>query len=787
MRALDRKLVRDLWSIKGQVLAIGLVIAGGVATFIMSVSVLDSLRITQSVFYRDYRFADVFASLKRAPESLKAQIQAIPGVQHVETRVFAPVLLEVPGYPDPVSGQICSLPDHGEPLLNRVYLRQGRSIEPYRDDEVLVSEAFAEAHGLKPGDELGATIRGKKKRLRIVGVALSPEFIYQLQPGAVIPDFESYGILWMGRAALAAAFEMEGAFNTVALSLTADAREGEVIDRLEDILKRYGSLGAHGRKDQISHRYLSEEMRQLQKMATMFPIIFVGVASFLLNVVIGRLMATEREQVAILKAFGYANGDIVAHYLKFVLLIVLIGVAGGIAAGVWLGQGLGRIYMDFYRFPFLLYQLRPAAVVTSVLVTVAAAFLATLYSILRAASLPPAQAMQPAAPARYRASLLEALGFGRRLAPPTKMILRSISRRPVKAFLTMIGVAFACAILIVGRFFSDATDYIVDIQFKLAKRDDLNVTFIEPTSERVLYSLRSLEGVRHVEPYRWVPVRLRHEHRSYRTAIRGVPEESTLYRLLDRDLRPVEIPEHGFLLTDYLAHLLGVRPGDTLTIEVLEGRRRTLEAPVVGLVSEWVGVTGYARLDSLNRLLGDGRAVSGAYLEIDPRLGRAIYARLNEMPRVAGVSVREKGLRNFYETLAKQMLTFAFFNTLLACSIAFGVVYNSARIAFSERNRDLATLRVLGFTRGEIAYILLGEMALLVVAGIPAGFFIGHWLCAQMITGLQTDLFRVPLVIEPSSYSFAALVVLVSGVLSGLVIKRKLDRLDLVAVLKTKE
>ena len=787
MRALDRKLVRDLWGIKGQVLAIGLVIAGGVATFIMSVSVLDSLKTTQAVFYRDYRFAEVFASLKRAPESLKPRIQAIPGVQHVETRVFAPVLLEVPGYREPVSGQICSLPDEGEPLLNRVYLRQGRNFEPYRDDEVLISEAFAEAHRLRPGDQIGATIRGKKRRLRIVGVALSPEFIYQLQPGAVIPDFESYGILWMGRTPLAAAFEMEGAFNTVALSLAAGARQGEVIDRLDEILRRYGGLGAHGRKDQISHRYLTEEMRQLQTMATMFPIIFVGVASFLLNVVVGRLMAVEREQVAILKAFGYTNGAIVTHYLKFVLVIVLMGVAGGVAAGIWLGQGLGRIYMEFYRFPFLIYQLRPAAIVTAMLVTTAAAFLGTLYSILRAASLAPAQAMQPAAPARYRISLLERLGLVSVLAPPTKMILRSLTRRPVKALLTMIGVAFACGILIVGRFFSDATDYIVNVQFKLAKKDDLNVTFIEPTSERVLYSLRSLEGVRHAEPYRWVPVRLRYQHRSYRTAIRGVPEESTLYRLLDQDLRPVEVPEHGLLLTDHLAQLLGIRPGDTVTIEVLEGRRQTLEAPVVGLVSEWVGVAGYARLDSLNRMLGGGRAVSGAYLDTDPPYQQAVYDQLNRMPRVAGVSVREKGLRNFYETLAKQMLTFAFFNTLLAASIAFGVVYNSARIAFSERNRDLATLRVLGFTRGEIAYILLGEMALLVAAAIPVGFFIGCLLCAQMIRGLQTDLYRVPLVIEPSSYSFAAVVVLVSGVISGLVVKRKLDRLDLVAVLKTKE
>lgn len=786
MRALDRKLVRDLWGMKGQALAIAMVIAGGIATFIMSVSTLDSLRHTQLVFYRDYRFADVFASLKRAPESLRSRIEAIPGVQHVETRVFAPVMLDIEGYPDPVSGQICSLPDHGEPLLNRVYLRAGRPLDPAREDEILLSEAFAEAHGLKPGDRIAATIRGRKRRLRIAGIALSPEFIYQLQPGAVIPDFESYGILWMARTPLAGAFEMEGAFNTVALTLTAGAREGDVIDRLDELLRPYGGLGAYGRKDQISHRYLSEEMRQLQRMATMFPIIFVGVAAFLLNVVVGRLMATQREQVAILKAFGYGNGTIVAHYLKLVLVIVLVGVAGGIAAGVWLGRGLSALYMDFYRFPFLLYQLRPPAVLTATFVTAGAAFLGTLYSVIQAALLPPAQAMQPAAPARYRVSWIERLGL-KRLAPPTKMILRSIERRPIKALLTVIGVAFACGILVVGRFFSDATDYMVNIQFKLAKKEDLAVTFVEPVSARALYSLRNLQGVEYAEPFRSVAVLLRFEHRSYRTAIRGVPRRATLYRLLDRELRPLEVPERGLLLTDHLAEILGIRVGQRLTIEVLEGRRQVLEEPVAGLVREWVGVQAYAELEALNRMLGEGPAVSGAYLETDSRYQTAVFSKLKEIPRVAGASVREKGLRNFYETLAKQMLTFAFFNTLLACSIAFGVVYNSARIAFSERNRDLASLRVLGFTRGEIAYILLGEMALLTLAAIPAGFLIGRALCAQMIQGLQTDLFRIPLIVEPRSYSFAAIVVLASGVFSALAIKRKLDCLDLVAVLKTKE
>jgi putative ABC transport system permease protein len=787
MRALDRKLLRDLWGMKGQALAIALVVSSGVATFIMSLTTLDSLKLTQAVFYRDYRFGDVFASLKRAPESLKSRIQDIPGVQQVQTRVVAFANLDLEDYPDPATAEIVSVPDHGSPPLNQLYIKSGRMVEAGRDNEVIISEAFAEAHGFQPGDHLSAIINGKRKRLQIVGIALSPEFIYQLKPGSVIPDFKSFGILWMARTPLGNAYDMEGAFNDASLTLTASAQIDDVIDRLDDLLKRYGGLGAYGRKDQLSHRYLSEEFRQLQNMATIFPVIFLAVAAFLLNVVVSRLIATQREQVAILKAFGYTNADVVFHYLKLVVFIVLLGVAGGIVAGVWLGQGLSEMYMEFYRFPFLLYQLKPSVAITAAVVSAAAAILGTVYSVIRAALEPPAQAMQPAPPARYRPSLIEQIGLGGWLSQPTRMILRNIERRPLKAVLSVIGISFACAILMVGGFWNDAVDYMVTVQFKLAQRDDVTVTFTDPTSIKAMYDLNSLRGVELVEPFRSVPARLRFQHRSYRTSIQGVPPRSTLYRLLNTQLEVVELPAEGVILERHLASILGIQPGQILTVEVLEGNRPVRQVSVAGLVNEYVGVSAYMQLAALNRMMREGHAISGAYLSTDSRYEQEVYSELKQIPRIAGTSVREIALNNFYETMAKQVLTFAFFNTLLAAIIAFGVVYNSARIAFSERSRELASLRVLGFTRGEISYILLGELALLTLAAIPVGFFIGRSMCAYMTASVQTDLFRIPLIIRSGTYSLAATVVLVSAMISGLMVRRKLDHLDLVAVLKTKE
>ncbi len=787
MRALDIKVWRELWAMRGQALAIAAVIVSGVTTMVMFLSTYDSLLHTRETYYRDNRFAEVFASLKRAPNHLITRIEAIPGVERVETRVAAAVNIDIPGFNEPVIGKLISLPDDGDALLNRLYLRRGRFIEPYRDDEVMVSEAFANAHRMQPGDRLYAIIKGKRKALTIVGIVLSPEYVYQIAPGAFFPDFKRYGVLWMGRTALASAYELEGAFNDVSLTLSPGASLGTVLDYLDDLLVPYGGYGAYAREDQFSHRFLSEEMRQLRTSATVFPLIFIGVAAFLLNVVLNRLINTQRDQIAILKAFGYSNAAVGLHYVKLVLLIVLLGVAVGVALGVYWGKGLGLIYMEFYRFPYLHYLLRPMVVITAAGVTMLAAVSGTLFAVRQAATLSPAEAMRPESPVLYRATLIERIGLQRYLTQPTKMIMRHIERRPLKSLFSVIGIALAGGIMMVGNFQEDAIRYMVEVQFSLSKRDDLSVRFIDPTARGVLHELQAMPGVRHVEPYRTVPVRMRFEHRTYRTALEGVEPGGELMRVLDTTLQPIALPPEGVVLTDYLATLLGVVPGDMLTIEVLEESQPVLQVPVAALSKQYLGVWGYMRIDALNRLMREGDIISGAYLAVEPGERQQVYAELKEIPRVAGTVARKSAIQSFYDTMAETVLFFSFIANLLGATIAVGVVYNTARIALSERGRELASLRVLGFTHGEIAYILLGELALLTLVAIPLGFLVGEGLCAFLASQFKTDLYRVPLVLESDTYASAATVVLLSALASGAVIWRKLGKLDLVAVLKTRE
>lgn len=787
MQVLDRKLLREFWDMRMQALAIALVIVGGVSIYVMSLSTLDSLYQTRETYYRSNHFAEVFASLTRAPNALEERIRNLPGVNQVETRVIAYVNLDVPGFTDPVSAHLLSLPDNSPGRLNQILLKEGRLLAPGQSNEVIVCTDFADAHKLTLGDSLSATINGRRKTLTIVGIATSPEYIYQLAPGSMFPDPLRYGVMWIAHKPLGMAYDLDGAFNTISLTLAKGSNAQTVIDQLDVLLKPYGGAGAYARKDQFSNRFLTEELKQLKSIATIFPVIFFGVAAFLLNVVISRLISLQREQIAALKAFGYSNLAVGFQYLKLVFLVVGVGVALGVGVGIWMGQGMSHLYQTFYSLPYMVFVLKPAVIVSATLISLLVALAGTLYAVYGAVRLPPAQAMRPEQPAIYHTTLIERLGLEKHVSQPTRMILRHIERRPLKSLLTLIGISLSCGTLMTGGFQESAINRIVDVQFGLIQSHDLTAIYTQPASKRSLNSLKSLEGVNYAEGFRSVPVRLSFEHRSYRTSMTGVDHNGQLMRLLDTDLKRIPLPQEGVVITDYLAREFGIKPGDFLTVEVLDGHRQTLQVPVVGTTREYLGVNAYMRREALNRLLKEGDVISGAWMSTDPLQQQNVYLALKEMPRIAGVVVRSEAIKAFDDTLAETILVFTLISTLLGASIAFGVVYNSMKIALSERNRELASLRVLGFEKREVAYILLGEMALITLVAIPVGLLFGYGLCAMMALQFQSDLYRTPLYLGPDVFAFAALIIVVSALASGALIWREMEKLDMVAVLKTKE
>lgn len=782
MSALSTKLLRDLMSLRGQLGAIALVMACGVGALVMSLATSRALESAMAAYYDQARFADVFATLKRAPLALVEQIRDIPGVAHAEARVVVDVTIDAPGVGEPAVGRLVSLPQHQ--ALNLLYLRSGRLPEPDRAGEVVAGEAFCEALGLKPGDRVSAVINGRYQDLKIVGTGLSPEYVYALRPGSFVPDDRRFGVFWMPEEQLAPLYGLEGSFNDLTVRLSPRASPSAVIDAIDTLTEPSGGTGAYLRRDQASHHYVADELQQLASMGTVTPAVFLSVSALLLNVVLARLVRTQREQIGVLKAFGYSGADIAVHYIMLVAVVAVVGGALGVAMGAALGEWMTRLYAQYFRIPSAPFHLEPWIAALGIAVTTGAGVAGALMAALGAARIPPAEAMRPAAPTDYRATIIERSGLISWLTPATRMIVRHLERHPVRALVSSLGVAMAIGVLTLGSFINDAVDFLIDFQFSASERYDAAAVFVEPRDARGVRGLASLPGVLECEPFRVVPVRLTSGHRSRRESLTGVSSRASLSRTLDIHGRPVAVPASGLMVSDTLATVLGVGPGSVVTVEVLEGQRPVVELPVEAVCATFVGTAAYMDLDALRRMLREGEVASGAYLTLDPAQAAGVYTRLKQTPGVGASVVKRASLDSFQKTLAQNLLTMRLFNMAFACVIAVGVVYNSARIALGERSHELATLRVLGLYRSEVAAIFLGELALLTLVAVPLGLVLGYWFCLFVTTALATETHRIPMVVSTNTMGFAVAVVLAAAAITGWMTRRQLDRLDLLGVLK---
>jgi putative ABC transport system permease protein len=784
---LDHKLLRDLWHMKGQAIAIGAVIAVGVMMLVMMTGLTASLTQTRDAYYERYRLADVFAPVARAPERLADRLAALPGVSAVQTRVQGRALIDLPGQPLPVQAVAISLPDRGRPALNDVFLTDGRMPAAGRPDEVVLLQGFAAAHDLRPGDALRATMNGARRSFDIVGLAQSPEFLYTTAPGELVPDDARFGVIWMGRSGLAAAYDMDGAFNEVLVGLSRGAREPAVLDAVDRVLAPYGGSGAYPLADQTSNRFLSEEIAGLQAAVVAVPPLFLAVAAFLLYIVVGRMVQSEREQIGLMKAFGYTNAEVGAHYFKLILAIAAGGALAGCLGGIAAGRALAEVYTAYYKFPFLVFQLDPASFAIGVSVSILSASAGGMFVLRRVFALNPATAMRPPAPPDFSRTGRVGRGLNRVLDQPSRMVLRRLTRQPGRMAGSAIGIACGMGLSMAMITIYAGFDRAIEMTFSVIDRSDVMVSFTHPVSDKTLFELARLPGVEHVEPVRHVPVVLRHGLQSHRGVLTGLPPAPVLNRALDARMAPIDLPESGIILSQVLADLLGVVPGDRLAVDVREGRQPLLDIPVTGTAQTLLGAPAYMDLAALNRALREPGRISGAYLTIDAAQRDAIHAALQDMPTVAGVSLKAQARDALVTLMNEGAGAIRYVMGAIAFVITFGIVYNAARIALAERSRDLASLRVIGFTKAETAFVLLGELAVVTLVALPLGAVLGYYLSFGIAAGFSTDLYQIPAVFDAASCGQAMLVVIGAALVSGGLVKRDLDRADLIAALKTRE
>jgi putative ABC transport system permease protein len=784
---LDRKLIRDLLRMKMQMAAVSAVLACGVVLAVMANGMYDSLERARDRYYAQYRMADLAAAVVRAPLSLVPQLEAVRGVRALEARVAGVGLLDMPGRSDPVSARLVSLPPDRAPRVNDIVLRSGRMPSPARSGEVLVNEAFAEANNLAPGSTLGALIYGRKREVTIVGIASGPEFVFAVAPGAMLPEPERFGVLWMGREALARAFDLDGAFNDLVLTLDPGANARLVTTDIDRLLERHGGRGAYGRDRMLSAQFMADELTSLKTMANILPPFFLLVAAFLLNVSLSRLVATERSNIGLLKSFGYGNTSIALHYTKFALVFGVAGGLIGIIGGRWVGGYVAGIYANVYRIPGLGFDAGPGVYLNAVLITLLAALAGAVQAVLKAVRLPPAAALAPPAPAGF-SRLGQALErFATGLDGKSRMVARRILRFPRRSLTTVVGIALAMGLLVTTQHFPLAIDRIVAVTFGVAQRMDVLVAFSDVADDAILRDVGRLPGVLKVEALRSSEIIFEAGSRRRRSSISGVPVGASLNRLLDADLIAVVARPDGLTLSENLAGKLDVKLGDKVRLQATDGHRASAELPVVAIVRPYLAASAYIELEALNRLLREPGRVTAAHILIDSRQRAAFSARVKELPRIVSVSFLDNAKASMSKLLNEGSGFFSGMFILFSSLMAAGVAFSAARVTLAEQERDLATLRVLGFGRREASYVLLAEIGALMLVALPIGVVIGALMSRWLMSQFATDLFTFPYVTSALAYAKPALFVTVAVMTATLLVRRGVDRLDLVGVLKSRD
>lgn len=787
LHPLNAKLLRDLLRLRAQGLAVAGLLAIGVGLMLAALGMRASLQQARDDYYRTQLLADLQVGLVRAPLALAERIAGWPGVQAVEARAVAAAILDLPAITEPISARLISFDDPERTPVNRPWLVAGRWPASAAGDQIVLNEAFAAAHGLGPGDSLAATIRGARETLRIVGIANSPEFVFVAAPGQMFPQPDRYAVIWMPRRQLEQAAELGGAFNDLALRLGPGVDPRPIRRELDLALAGYGAQPARGRERLASARFLDQELDQLATMARLLPPAFLAVAAFLLNVSLTRLVEAERSNIGLLKAFGFAPATIARHYLGLAGCLALLGIAGGGLIGAWLGQTMAELYLLVYRLPALPFSMRALDWLISAGVGALAALAGSLIAVRRVLALSPAAALAPPPPPAFRHGPTATRGLLAYFDPLTRVALRRILGFPRRSLTTVAGVVCALSLLILARQFPIAIEAMLELAFGQARRQQVSLLLVEADGPAALQALRRLPGVLRAEPFRGVAVVYRFAGREVDESLMGYGADAELERLVDIYGRPQPLRDDGLIVSAGLARQLGARLGDRIEIEVHDGPARVHELPVLGIVETAAGSSGYLELGALGRLLDEPGRIRGVHLQLDAARRAAFDAAVSELPRLAGVGDLALSRASMERTFNEGSGFFAGIFISFAVLMAIGIAYATASVTLGEQRRDLATLQVLGFSRAEASYVLIAEIGLLAALALPPGVLLGHWFAAAFLQAMATDLFVFPPIWAPQSYAVAVLIVLaaIGGALA--LVRRQIDRIDLVESLKSRE
>ena len=800
MRVLDRKLARELWSNKWLLSAIISIVVVGVTCLVSMGTAYSNLTEAKRRYYRQCRMADFSIDLKKVPLADLEPVGRLPGVATIRPRIqfFATVDIEAAaGAADasslePLNGLVLSLPDRREPILNDVVLKRGSYFTDRRANEVIVNEAFALAHGLAPGDWIRLVLNNRRQELFIVGTAISSEFVYLLGPGTIVPDPEHFSVFYLKTSYAEDVFDFDGAANQLLGQLSPGKKDSaeEVLARTEQMLSSYGVFNTTPLADQASNKYLSQEIEGLRIFAFFMPCIFLTVAAMVLNVLLTRLAEQQRTVVGTLKALGYSDGQVFAHFLKFGLSVGLTGALLGCGIGYVLAELLTWVYTYLFEFPDLRNRFNPNLHATALLISLACAVLGSLRGTRAVLRLQPAEAMRPKPPRQGKAIFLERFSaLWRRLSSGWRMVFRGVVRNRMRSAAGIFAAAMGASVLVTGFMMVDATTFLVDFQFKWVMKSDMEVTFKDEKCEDVLAEARRLPGVDRAEPILNLACTFTNGQFRHKGGITGLAPGATLTVPHDRAARPIRIPSAGLAMSRKLAEILHLERGDTVTIRPIKGLRQEHSVLVAEIADSYMGTAVYADIHYLSRLVSEELAISGLQLATshDQKQVRELYRELKEMPSLQGVMNRADMVESLEKTMILNMLVFIGCLVLFAGIVLFGSILNASLVSLAERQREVATLRVLGYGPWQIGSLLFRESMIVTLLGTILGMPIGYLLSVGMAMAYDSELFRFPVILSPGTLVLTLAMAVLFGTLAHLFVQRSIHRMDWLEALQAKE
>ncbi len=785
--SLDIKLFRDLKQLRAQTITTAILVICGVSLLVSSWSAFQSLRSVRDSYYKNYQFADIFAEFKAAPAEIIAKIRHLDGIESAEARIVMDGLVYLKTQPEPALARFIMLTPANQSNLNKLYIRRGRLPVESTEIEIAVHEAFAEANNLSLGDTFKILIQGQSEDAKIVGITISPEFVYALNPAAPLPDDHHFGIFWLLPKPLQRMAKMKDVTNSIIAKMSKDASTGAVLERVNQVLKPYGNSGAYERKHQLSNMFVEDEIRQQKASAIITPSIFLLVAAFLTHIILSRLVAIHRPQIATLKALGYYDREISLHYMKMILIMMLVGAIPGIFLGDIIGILLTRTYQQFFHFPNLNFSLSLQAAIIGLVAGITPALLGGWSGLRAIYKLTPAEAMRAPSPPVYKPSIIERWGLQTRISIKTKMVWRNLFFRPVRLLLSVLGICAALAVIVTGGSWNDMTDFLMATQFQRQQREDMSVSFLKPLPASSIRELLNIPGILAAEGQRSVPARLIYKNHKRELGITGWPDHIQMSRKLDKDLKNIEIPDNGILLSRYFQDAWGLKVGENIDIEILEGKLPVFSTRIAAFSDDLIGLSASMKFRPLLKELKEETGYNVVTLKVDPIKSTEVYVKLKNFSQIYSVNLKKQLYLGFQESMGGLIRVFTMVLIIFALAIAIGIIYNSVRVSFSERSWEMASLRILGFSKGSVFEMLTSEIVTQISLAIIPGCLAGWGLVYLSMESIHAETFSFPVFIEPSTFAMAILVIIFALIFSLLIMLRMIGSINLVDALKVRE